>query len=279
MFVLGVGGCCEGWVLVALESGAFAGASQVATFEEVLGAAEEADAVGVNLPLGLLEDGERACDLLVREFVGTRRGNVVAAPPRPALLEPTYEEANAECLRRAGFAMGEALWGLKAKILEAERALRMQGAEDDEAPAGTRHPRRERARARFVQRGRGTGEPGALRRFARWIAPQPEPRRSELWRRRIFEVRPEASFRELAGSEFARIEKSSERSTRRRALLESAGIVLPRQPAIGRVSFDEVLDTAAGAWSAHRRATGRARRFPERDDGQSDGDWPLAIWV
>jgi predicted RNase H-like nuclease len=92
-----------------------------------------------------------------------------------------------------------------------------------------------------------------------------EARACWLVDRRIHEVHPELSFYALAGElPSAHAKKTWRGQNRRRSLLAAAGVVLPEE--IGeadRVPVDDVLDAAAAAWSAHRIATGAARRLPE----------------
>jgi len=241
--VLGVDGCREGWVVVALEDGAFAGASRVDTFDEVMALGESAHAVGVDMPIGLVARGARTCDKRVQAELGPRRSSVFAVPPRSALMEASYADANAACARLAGFGLSKQLWNLKAKIVEVDASLA-----------------RARRRARVV--------PPDGRREAQAVGVE-----------RVVEVHPEASFRELAGAPLADGKKSYDGVMRRLALLEGAGIVMPRVLSIGRVGVDDVLDAAAAAWSARRVALGAARRLPDTGPEQRDRGRTVAIWI
>lgn len=92
--------------------------------------------------------------------------------------------------------------------------------------------------------------------------------------RRIIEVHPELSFRAMAGGQVLPSKKTWNGAGERRALLEAAGVRLPRD--LGRTGFeaavDDVLDAAAAAWTAHRFALGKAEclhpvvRFRSRRD-------------
>ena len=286
MFVVGVSGRGSGWTVVALENGSFAGATSVSTFGQVLEVAEEAACVAVDLPLGLVDRGERDCDILLREFLGPSRSGVLVAAPRPALLAPTYAEANAECLRRAGFRMTKRLWSLKPKILEIEKTLRNreEAAVDVEprsaAPSSTVKGREPRKRLDFVQRGRDLSEPSALRRFARVVVPDRRGSLPPTTGPRIIEVNPEACFRELAGEPIPTARKSYDGTMTRLASLSAAGIVMPSRLSIGKVDIEGVLDAAVAAWTSNRHARGLSRCFPKADrHRQQDGDRAVAIWV
>ncbi|MBM4374493.1 MAG: DUF429 domain-containing protein [Deltaproteobacteria bacterium] len=287
MFVVGVDGCRDGWVVVALEEGAFAGATQVATFSEVLALTSDAAAVAVDMPIGFVERGERTCDILVREFIGPRRASVFIAPPRKALLEPSYNDANAECLRRAGFGLTKQLWNLKPKILEVEHALSEHHDNvkpgDSEAPPSSEvlstRDVTAKNRGGYVQHGRLGEQPSALRRFARVVVPDRRSSLPPLLGPRVIEVHPEASFRQLAGDHLRASKKSYNGMMQRLELLSAAGIVLPKQLSIGRVAVDDVLDAAAAAWTANRHALGISRSMPGPELQERDGERVIAIWV
>jgi predicted RNase H-like nuclease len=63
----------------------------VATFAEVL--ALRVDTVAVDMPIGLLDAGPRACDVEARRRLGPRRSSVFPAPSRPMLAAATYRDA------------------------------------------------------------------------------------------------------------------------------------------------------------------------------------------
>lgn len=94
---------------------------------------------------------------------------------------------------------------------------------------------------------------------------------------RIHEVHPVVTFWTLNGGRLSARKKSWNGALERRALLAGAGITLPDHiEGAGDAVFDDLLDAAAAAWSAHRIATGTARSLPpepETLDGRS-----VAIW-
>jgi predicted RNase H-like nuclease len=77
---------------------------------------------------------------------------------------------------------------------------------------------------------------------------------------RLVEVHPELSFRAMAGGRALPPKKSWNGAAERRALLEKAGIRLPRDlgPPGQSAAVDDVLDAAAAAWTARRYALHRA---------------------
>jgi predicted RNase H-like nuclease len=85
--------------------------------------------------------------------------------------------------------------------------------------------------------------------------------------RRLIEVHPEVSFRELAGQPLPYAKRTWNGLQLRVGLLSSAGIAVPdRLDEVGRVPADDVLDAAVVAWSADRYANGRAAHLhPDAD--------------
>jgi predicted RNase H-like nuclease len=93
----------------------------------------------------------------------------------------------------------------------------------------------------------------------------------------VFEVHPEVSFAALHGGPLPFGKRTWNGSHLRRELLHEAGIVLPAGLAeAGLAPVDDVLDAAAVAWTAKRKAAGEARSIPappELIQGR-----PVAIW-
>jgi predicted RNase H-like nuclease len=94
---------------------------------------------------------------------------------------------------------------------------------------------------------------------------------------RVFEVHPEASFREMAGEPLAYAKRTWNGQMMRRALLAEEGIDIPDDLGeAGLAAADDVLDAAAAAWSARRLALGEAFSLP--DPPQRLGGRDVAIW-
>jgi predicted RNase H-like nuclease len=88
---------------------------------------------------------------------------------------------------------------------------------------------------------------------------------------RVIEMHPEVSFCELAGGALDDSKHTPEGLERRRALLAGAGIVLPG--AVRGVPDADLLDAAAGAWTAARYSRGVARPLPEEHAGRLGAIW------
>jgi predicted RNase H-like nuclease len=115
--VLGVDGCPQGWVAVALVDGSFAGARVATHFAELV--EDPAAVIGVDIPLGSTGPG-RAADGEARALLGPRRGSVFLPPPRDVLEAPDHATANAACRARYGRGVSAQAWNLAGKMLDVE---------------------------------------------------------------------------------------------------------------------------------------------------------------
>jgi predicted RNase H-like nuclease len=115
--VTGVDACRRGWVAVSLA------ADVTVTVGPLLDAllATDAAVVGIDMPLGLLETGWREADRAARGLLGARRSSVFAIPPRAVWAEASYRAANLRCRELTGQGFSAQAWGLRAKLLEANR--------------------------------------------------------------------------------------------------------------------------------------------------------------
>jgi predicted RNase H-like nuclease len=82
---------------------------------------------------------------------------------------------------------------------------------------------------------------------------------------RLYEVHPEVTFRAMAGEPLVHPKRSWNGQQLRLGLLASQGIVLP-DVLIEEVPADDVIDSAAVAWTAGRIAAGGASHLPADAD-------------
>src|SRR5215472_18200731 len=120
MIVTGIDGCRGGWIAVTLD-GPRASARTAATLD-LLGIG--GGVVGIDMPLGLLPAGWRTADALARRALGRRGASVFAIPPRPVLAAPDYATANRLCRELTGKGLSVQAWGLRSRLLEADRFRR-----------------------------------------------------------------------------------------------------------------------------------------------------------
>jgi predicted RNase H-like nuclease len=116
--VAGVDGCRGGWLSAVVEDGGVPRFVLHSTFAEVL--TLDAEVIGVDMPIGLLDRGWRPCDLAARDFVGPRRASVFPTPPRAVLEAPDYEAAVRESRRLTGMGVSRQSYGLRRRIFEVD---------------------------------------------------------------------------------------------------------------------------------------------------------------
>lgn len=80
--------------------------------------------VAVDMPIGLAEQGRRACDLAARACLPPgRKSSVFATPARGVLGQPDYAAANAWSKATCGVGLSKQAWYLTPKIAELDAAL------------------------------------------------------------------------------------------------------------------------------------------------------------
>jgi predicted RNase H-like nuclease len=117
VLALGVDVARGGWIAVALEDGRFADAALERRFPALLERFPDALVIGVDVPIGLPETGERRrADTAAREVVGARRSSVFFTPARAALEATTYRDA-----RTIAPSTSAQAWALRTAILDVDR--------------------------------------------------------------------------------------------------------------------------------------------------------------
>ncbi len=120
--VLGLDGFSRGWVAVALD-GDERGISFHADVADALRG--PFDRAGIDIPIGMTDDGERACDRLAREKLTPHVSRVFTGARRWLWQEfSDPDAANREALRRDQKRVSRQLWHLGRKIMEVDAFLR-----------------------------------------------------------------------------------------------------------------------------------------------------------
>ena len=89
------------------------------------------DRAAIDIPIGMADDGERACDLLARERLRPHSSRVFTGARRwlwPEFSDP--DEANRDALRRGQKRVSRQLWHLGPKIMEVDTFLRANRSRD-----------------------------------------------------------------------------------------------------------------------------------------------------
>ncbi len=131
--VFGVDACRRGWVAVSVTDGVVTDVRVARTLTSLLAGCrqqhddEPAGVVAIDIPLGLVETGWRLADRMAAGLLGPRRSSVFAIPPRPVWQQESYAAANQLCRDLTGRGLSAQAWGLRAKLLEANRCRDQDG--------------------------------------------------------------------------------------------------------------------------------------------------------
>lgn len=121
---LGVDGCKEGWVAVALhEDGTFCDSMVAKELSVLIDYYPKGKTIGVDMPLDLVNEPTRIADQLVRKELGPKRGRSVFPAIPKFMIEPRWinlgaNELNDESRNRFDCAFSRQTINLKKKILE-----------------------------------------------------------------------------------------------------------------------------------------------------------------
>jgi predicted RNase H-like nuclease len=119
---IGLDGFRKGWVAVVLD-----GDERAITFHPDIADAlcSPFDRACIDIPIGMTEDGDRACDVLARGSMRPHASRVFSGARRWLWQEfDDPDEANAEALRRGQKRVSRELWHLGRKIMEVDAFLR-----------------------------------------------------------------------------------------------------------------------------------------------------------
>ena len=119
---LGLDGFSRGWVAVLLD-----GDQQTIAFHADIGDALSVpfDRAGIDIPIGMTDDGERSCDLLARDKLRPHASRVFTGARRwiwQDFNDPG--EVNKECVRRSQKRVSRQLWHLGPKIMQVDTFVR-----------------------------------------------------------------------------------------------------------------------------------------------------------
>jgi predicted RNase H-like nuclease len=124
--LIGVDGCRGGWV-VAASDGTLSGLgfTVVDDLAPVIARGESGGALmAIDIPIGLSDDGPRACDLQARKWLGRpRSSSVFPAPCRAALAATTYRRACGLSRRALGVALTIECFNIVPKIRQVDALM------------------------------------------------------------------------------------------------------------------------------------------------------------
>jgi predicted RNase H-like nuclease len=119
--VLGVDGWRGAWVGARLDGRTVTllALPDVAAVLEV----PDVDVVAIDMPIGLSDDGARACDVAARRRLGRAGSSVFPAPLRSVLEAPDYLDACRRSVEASGKALSRQAWNLVPAIRALDDAL------------------------------------------------------------------------------------------------------------------------------------------------------------
>src|SRR4051794_19545071 len=121
MAVLGVDGHKGGWGAARLE-GRSGGLSVLPDVRAVL-AVPDVEVIGIDMPIGLSDDGARACDLEARPRLGKAHSSVFPAPVRRVLAASSYAEACTVSIHASGKSLSRQTFAIVPAIKSLDDAL------------------------------------------------------------------------------------------------------------------------------------------------------------
>lgn len=125
---IGLDGFRNGWVAVLLHGDL----QEISFHRDVIEALlRPFDRAGIDIPIGMTDDGERACDLLAREKLRPHSSRVFTGARRWLWTEfSDPDRANCEALQRGQKRVSRQLWHLGPKITEVDTFLRANRSYD-----------------------------------------------------------------------------------------------------------------------------------------------------
>lgn len=120
MIAVGLDGYSRGWVAVRID-GAKRELHLLASFPELLDLTF--DRAGVDMPIGLPDSGERACDLAARAMLRPHASRVFTGARRGLWRHPSHDEANRVLKARGEKGVSIQLWHLGPKIGEIDAVM------------------------------------------------------------------------------------------------------------------------------------------------------------
>jgi predicted RNase H-like nuclease len=125
---LGLDGFSKGWVAVDIDGDA----REISFHGDVASALSvRFDRAGIDIPIGLTDHGERACDRLARDRLRPHGSRVFSGARRWLWQEfSDPDKANIEALRRGQTRVSRQLWHLGPKIVEVDAFLRADRSRD-----------------------------------------------------------------------------------------------------------------------------------------------------
>ena len=123
--VVGVDACAAGWVGIVLSPAGIAAHvhAEIGALVDEAAAGGTLDVIGIDIPIGLPDDGPRRTDLEARIAAGPRRASVFITPVRATLGSSDHAHASQLNRQRAGQGISRQTFNLLGKINQVDQWL------------------------------------------------------------------------------------------------------------------------------------------------------------
>lgn len=128
MRVGGADGCRAGWILVEREGTGELRARVCNSVSALRDSSRDFAVLAVDIPIGLMDDGPRECDVLARRLLTQRGSSVFPAPVRSVLEAVSYADACERSMAACGKRLSRQTWALVARIKDMDTAVRTDTA-------------------------------------------------------------------------------------------------------------------------------------------------------
>ncbi|MGD8798338.1 MAG: DUF429 domain-containing protein [Desulfobacterales bacterium] len=118
MNFIGVDGCRNGWIAVALNSDRNWAIDVYKTIDVLWDAVKPLSSMFIDIPIGLPHANKRICDMQARKLLGRRGSSVFAVPCRKALQAKNYRQACRINKQVTGVKLSIQTWNICGKIKE-----------------------------------------------------------------------------------------------------------------------------------------------------------------
>jgi predicted RNase H-like nuclease len=127
MRVVGVDGCPGGWVAVAWDVERRTLSPSIHWhISDLLAAHQDADKIGIDIPIGLAVGVPRRCDIEARKVLGPRKSSVFPAPD-PRLLDcPSYADARLRSVSLCGKSVSAQAYAIYSKVKQVNDVMTPQ---------------------------------------------------------------------------------------------------------------------------------------------------------
>ncbi len=118
----GIDGCPNAWIAVTQDKDGKIDSHHITNLEAFLDQ-HKPELVAIDIPIGLVETGDRRCDVEARKLLGIRKSSVFPAPILPAIAARDRQAAHDISMAIHGKGVGAQPYAIYAKVKEVDDLL------------------------------------------------------------------------------------------------------------------------------------------------------------